>query len=254
MRNFCGILALVFVLFSAPPLCRGEELTVLTTVWTPYAYEENGKITGLGTELVRAILNRANFSGQIRISSWNRAIISAKDRKNVLIYPLMRINERENDFTWVCPLFNAELSLFKLAKNKNIVVNNLSDAKNYTIGVLKGAAMHRFLLSNGFEDNRQLQIFYANRKSIELLFRGRIDLVADNPLVVSYEVKQLARSGIKDITFSTDQLQELVPLTRKKAYLAFGKDSSPQFVDRLRKAWTELEADGTSARISAKYE
>ncbi|MCG8685100.1 MAG: transporter substrate-binding domain-containing protein [Desulfobacterales bacterium] len=253
MKSLYGIIYIGFVLFMTPFVALSQDISVLTTTWTPYAYEENGKITGLSTEIVQAILKKAGLNGNIQLYPWNRAIVMTKTHKNILIYPLMRIKQREFNFIWVAPIFNAKLSLFKLKKNKEIIVSKLEDAKNHTIGVLKGAAMHQFLNSKGFEDNKQLQIFYSNQKSIELLFRERLDMIADNPLVVSYEIKQLNRSNIKDVTFSMDLVEEIVPLTQSNAYMAFGKDCSPEYVVRLRKAWEELEAQGAFKSIFDRY-
>ena len=253
MKLLKGALSFILVLFLFPFPAWGDGITVLTTTWTPYVYEKDGEVTGLSTEIVRAIFEKAGLHGNIRIYSWNRAIITAKTQKNILIYPLMRIKQREDDFIWVAPIFDAKLSLFRLKKNNNIRVRSLSDAKIYTIGVLKGAAMHQFLRAEGFEDNHQLQIFYSNRKSIELLFRERVDLVADNPLVVSYAVRQLAQSDVADIRFSMDRVEEVIPLTRREAYMAFGRGSSPEYVERLQNAWTALETSGVIERIAARY-
>ena len=232
---------------------RSEDVTVLTTTWIPYVYEEDGELTGLSTEIVRETLKEAGFQGNFRSGSWNRAIIQAKTRRSVLIYPLMRITDRENDFLWAVPIFNAKLSLFKLARNEKVKVRALDDAGQYTIGVLKGAAMHRFLLSRGFEDNRQLQIFYTNRKSVELLFRSRLDLVADNPLVVYWEAKQLAGSGISEVSFDRSLLEEVLTLTQSPAYLALGKGSSPEYVTRLQKAFQALKDRGDIQMILSRY-
>ena len=246
----------VLMLFLGASLpAMGEELNVLTTTWIPYAHESDGRITGVSTEIVRAILNRAGLESKIQLRSWNRAIMTAKTQKNILIYPLMRIPQREDDFIWVCPIFDAELSLFKLKNNTAITLKDLNDAKSYSTGVIKGAAMHQFLVSKGFdEDKGQLHASYSNRKSVELLFRGRIDLLADNPRVVAYEIKQLAQSSITDIRFSYDAIQQVLPLTRKKAYLAFGKGSSPEYVQRLYKAWQALDADGSLKKLRSRYQ
>jgi polar amino acid transport system substrate-binding protein len=253
MKTVYGVVSFFLIFFLVLLPARGEDLPVLTTAWIPYSFEKDGELTGLSTEIVREILKEAGLKGDFQSGSWNRAIIRAKTRKNVLIYPLMRIKDREDDFIWAVPIFNAKLSLFKLARNDKVDVQDLDDARQYTIGVLKGAAMHRFLLSKGFEDNRQLQIFYANRKSVELLFRDRIDLVADNPLVVSWEVKQLARSGIAEVSFDRRLLEEVLTLTQSPAYLALGKDSSPEYVTRLHKAFKTLEDRGDLNKIRARY-
>ncbi|BBO87425.1 substrate-binding periplasmic protein [Desulfosarcina ovata] len=233
----------IFSIFSN--LAAAHDITVLTTIWAPYAYEENGKLTGLSTEIVTAVLDRAGLSAKFYLYPWKRAIVTAADQKDVLIYPLMRIKERENNFIWVAPVFNAEISLYKLKKRTDITITSLDDARKYTIGVLRGAAMHQHLLSHGFVDNQQLRIFGSNRKSVELLFKERIDLIADNPMVVSYEAQKVG--------FSMTETQKVLHLFENEAYMAFGKGSSEKYVERLKKALEHLRSEGTIETICEKY-
>lgn len=252
MNQFFRIIWFLFIISLPPSTAWCENIKVLTTTWTPYVYGKTGNVAGMGTEIVRAVLNKANVEGEIQSLSWNRAMLIAQKEKNILIYPLMRIEQREDNYIWVAPLFEAKLSLFRLTKNDQIMLKNLAEAQNYTIGVLKGAAMHRFLLSNGFKDGQQLHVFYENRNSIEMLFRERIDLVADNPLVVSHEVKQLINLN-QDVGYSLSKIKEILPLTQGNAYMAFGKGSSPELVARLEEAWKELASQGEIEKIISRY-
>ncbi|WP_319521945.1 transporter substrate-binding domain-containing protein [uncultured Desulfosarcina sp.] len=239
------LLGIIVCIFGMTYLAEAQELTVLTTTWAPYSYEENGNITGLATKIVRAVLKKAEISADINHYPWKRAIITAGDEKNILIYPLIRTPERETNFVWVAPVFNAEICLFRLKKRKDIVLTSLGDAKKYTIGVLRGAAMHQHLLSRGFEDGKQLVVLGSNRKIAELLFRERIDLAADNPLVLSYETKQLG--------YPIHESEKVLQLFEDEAYMAFGKGSSNDYVNRLKEAFEDLRADGTLEAIYKKY-
>ena len=41
------LLGIIVCIFGMTYLAEAQELTVLTTTWAPYSYEENGNITGL---------------------------------------------------------------------------------------------------------------------------------------------------------------------------------------------------------------
>jgi polar amino acid transport system substrate-binding protein len=243
MKFLFGII--IVCIFGLTNLARAQDLMILTTTWAPYSYEENGNITGLATEIVRAVLKKAEIGTDIRLYPWKRAIITAKEEKNILIYPLIRTPEREKDFVWAAPIFNAEICLFKLKKRKDIVLTSLGDAKKYTIGVLRGAAMHQHLGSHGFEDRNPLVVLGSNRKIAELLFRERTDLAADNPLVLGYEAGQLG--------YSIHEAEKVLQLFENEAYMAFGKGSSTAYVTRLKEAFEELRANGTLEVIHEKY-
>jgi polar amino acid transport system substrate-binding protein len=243
MKFLFGII--IVCIFGLTHLAEAQNLTVLTTTWAPYSYEGNGNITGLATEIVRAVLKKAEISADIEHYPWKRAIITARDGKNILIYPLIRTPERESHFVWVAPMFNAEICLYKLKKRKDIAITSLDDARTHTIGVLRGAAMHQHLNSHGFKDRRQLDVLGSNRKIAELLFRERIDLAADNPLVFGYETRQLG--------YPIHEAEKVFQLFEDEAYMAFGKGSSNAHVNRLKEAFEELRTDGTLEAIHEKY-
>lgn len=236
---------LFFSLSMFAGLAGAQEITVLTTTWTPYAYEENGQMAGMGTEIVRAVLNDAGIDAQIKRYPWKRAILTARKEKDVLIYPLIRIREREHDFIWVAPIFKARLSLFRLKKKTGIKISSLADGKKYTIGVLRGAAMHQYLLAHGFEDHKQLKINNTNRRSVELLFLDRVDLCAENPLVFKDEAAKLG--------YSMNDAEEVFVLFENDAYMAFGRGSQTGYVERLRRSIEHLRTAGNIAAIVNQY-
>ena len=222
------------------------EMSVVTTTWTPFVYEEKGEITGLGTKIVQAVLARAGIKTDIRLYPWKRAIKTAGEEKNVLIYPLIRIGERQQQFVWVAPIFKARMHLYKLGKRKEIIIHSLDDARKYTIGVLRGAAMYLDLLARGFEDETQLVQVASNRKSVELLFMERVDLIAENPLAFHREASALG--------FFPGKAEAVFQLFEKEAYMAFRKGSSETLVKRLANAMEQLRSDGTIDAIFRQFE
>lgn len=50
-----------------------EEIIVVTEYWPPYNYEDQGKVTGLSTEIVRATLEQAKVKGNFGVYPWGRA-------------------------------------------------------------------------------------------------------------------------------------------------------------------------------------
>ena len=90
---------LPFFLVISAMSAGAQDLAVVSSSWTPFVYEENGKITGLGTDIVNAVLGKAGIKSEITLYPWKRAMKIAQQSENVLIYPIVRIRERESDFT-----------------------------------------------------------------------------------------------------------------------------------------------------------
>lgn len=222
-----------------------QDITVVSSSWTPFVYEENGEITGVGTEIVRATLSRAGIRSEINLYPWKRAMKMAEKKKNVMIYPIIRIKEREPLFIWAVPMFKVKMFLYKLKKRTDIVINSLDDARKYSIGVLREAAMHQMLRGQGFEDRKQLKDADSNDQNVSLLFRGRIDLIAENPMVMAYEAKKL------DLPVS--EAEEVLLLFEHEAYMAFGRQSSGKSVERIRAAFEQIRTDGTAEAVLDKY-
>lgn len=222
-----------------------QEIKVVTTEWAPFVVEENTEVFGVTTEIVRATLAKAGIKAEIGLYPWKRAIVTAKENPNILIYPLIRNEEREPHFIWVVPMLSVKVSLHKLKNRKDIVINSLEDAKKYKIGVLREAAMHLMLLRQGFSDGIQLEPESTNGQNVKKLFAKRIDLNADSSLVVAYEAKKLGLSAM--------EMEEVFPLFENEVYMAFGKDTPEEPIERIKAAFNQLKSDGIIGSIIDKY-
>ncbi len=243
MKYLWVVALMYFSIFAQTAGAQG--LAVVTAVWPPYVYEEDQKIAGMATEIVRAVLDNSGIKAEISVYPWKRATTMAKDQPNTMIYPIFRNEERDPHFIWAVPMFNARVSLHKLKKRKDLVINSLEDAKPYRIGVLREAAMHQMLRSKGFEDDKQLEAVSSNRQNVLKLFAGRIDLDADNPLLIAYEVKQLG--------LSMSEIEEVLPLFEEPMYMAFSKQTPKESIKRLKAAFDQLKASGQLQAIIDKY-
>ena len=50
---------------------------------------------------------------------------------------------------------------------------------------------YEMLRGEGFKDGKQLQETDSNAKSVFLLFKKRMDMIAENPIVMTYEAKKI---------------------------------------------------------------
>ena len=231
--------SLIFVIvFGVSGILHAEEnITVVTENWKPYNYEENGVIKGTSTETVRAVLDRAGIKYAIRIYPWARAYHMAQKEKNVLIYTIIRMPPRENLFKWVRPLAESDTSsLYKLSERKDIAISSLEDAKRHRIGVVRHAMNQQYLLSQGFENRTHLEAVTEKLQNVKKLLAKRVDLIVYS--------RQNFNSEMKAFGVSEDKLEEVFLLFRTFPYMAFSKATSDELVERVRKSYDQLVAEG----------
>lgn len=244
-KRLLSICVLLFVFSIFAHSAGAQDITVVSTSWIPFVYEENNEITGVATKIAKAILKKAGIRAEINLYPWKRSMKMAEEKKNVIIYPIIRIKEREPRFIWAVPMFSVKICLYKLKKRTDIVIDSLEDAKRYSIGVIREAAMHQMLRGQGFEDGKQLKEMDSNEQNVRLFFRGRTDLIAENPLVMAYEAKKF--------NLPVSEAEKVHLLFEHEAYMAFGKQSSGKSAERLKAAFEQLRSDGTIEAILDEY-
>ena len=225
------------------------EIKVVTENIPPLNYEENGKIVGISTEIVRAVLEKAGIAVNITVYPWARAYSMASEQENVLIYSIAKTQERENLFKWIGPLYPFTESLFKLKKRKDIAVHSLEDAKKYKIGVVREYAVHQMLRSQGFEDGKNLDAVSAQELNIKKLFKERVDMIVGSALDLSWRMK--TQPDLPPF----EELEEAFALKEifTEIYMAFGVKTSDEVVSQVRTAFEQLKAEGKIDNILQKY-
>jgi polar amino acid transport system substrate-binding protein len=226
-----------------------EPVTVVTEQWPPYNYAENGEIRGVMTEIVRATLETAGIPHEIRVYPWARAYKVAKNRKNVLIYSIFKLPNRERHFQWI-PIsgLSTKMYLFRPRFRDNIRVDSLEDARRYRIGVTRETSTHHFLLAHGFVEGQNL---FPVTHEIQNAFkaapkRHTLDLTTGDRLSLAH---WLEVGG-----FPADYWTPVLLLFEETLYMAFGIRTDPAMVDRVRAALTTVRAEGKVDRVIRKYE
>lgn len=235
----CGCLA-----FSA----NAQELTIVTENFRPYNYEENGKVTGIATEIVQAVFDKMNLQTPIEVYPWARAYQMALEQPNVMIYSIVRSPEREKLLKWVGPLCpRVNMYLYKLKKRPDIQLNSLEDAKRYTMGVVRDSLPHQYFRQKGFEENRNLYLISTQDALIKNFFMERVDLIMSDDLQYAKQAKALG--------FSPDDMEQAFPLSELNIefYMAFNLQTSDELVGKVNAAFEQIKAEGKIDAIIEKY-
>ena len=226
------IIQYFFIGMIAYPLTTtySETLEVVTENWRPYNYQEDGKIKGVSTDIVRKVLDNSGIDYTIHVYPWARAYNMALNKKNVLIYTIIRIPQREKLFKWVCPLGKGgETSLYRLKSEKTLNINTLAEAKNHYIVTNLNSMDHIWLQENGFT---KLQIPSAVENSVKMFFGKRVSLIAFDSAVME---KECVNAG-----YEPNDLVKVIPLFKTPPYMALSKQTSDNILQILIKSYNQL--------------
>ena len=234
MKLFIIITFLTLISFES----KSKDLLVVTENWPPYNYlDSKGKLTGESTEVVNKILSNASISFDISLYPWARSLQIASDRKNTLIYSIYKTKERENKFHWFCPILKpTPMHFYKMTTNQHISANDITDIKNYTVGINRSDWIHSHLSSLGFIDGKHLDLAAETQVNINKLVAGRIDLIVNSELGM-----QLALKKHNLPTHAFTKLLSLDLTGKNDLCMAINKQSSPELIKKITQAFNRLK-------------
>lgn len=247
-RGWAG-LAMLWLAAWAGSIQAGEPLTVVTEELPPYNMVRNGKVTGMSTEVVEAVLRQADLPGTIKSMPWARAYDIGLHGDNVLIYSIARTAEREELFQWVGSIAPSRLFLYSVA-SRPIHLQTLDEARHYQIGTVKDDVSEQYLVSKGFVVGQNLQSSNKYESNYEKLKLGHVDLWVSNEMNAHY----LARTSGADPDVMLVPSLPLDELSLKDGlFLACSLATPAETVQRLRVALKAIQDNGVYAEIVARW-
>jgi len=219
-----------------------QALTILTEVYPPINFIQEGKITGSSVEIVREILRRHKQPDNIKMLPWARGYNLLNTTPNVVLFTTTRTKEREELFHWVGPI-GTSINAFYAKKGSNIRINSLEDAKKvHSIATYKEDAREQMLRSWGFNN---LDSSNSPSSNLKKLLSGRVDL---------WLYDSLGLPGIaQQIDVDVSELDLVYPIDAVELFIAFSKGTSQQIVKKWQNTLDCLKLDGTFYTISRKW-
>ncbi|MFF7708957.1 transporter substrate-binding domain-containing protein [Pseudomonas sp. NPDC007930] len=237
-----------WLLCLGPAAAQNAPIQVVTEELPPYNMTENGQVTGMCTELVRAVLKEAGLDGQVQVMPWARAYDMALHVDNVLIYSMSRTPDREKLFQWVGPLLPVRWYLYTLASHP-LNLTTLEDAQALQVATVNQDSGEQFLQSHGFEIGRNLQSSSRYALDYEKLKSGHVDLWISDELNAYYIVRQAGDEPGRVLMPAL----ALPQLGQDTFSIAMSRGTAPQTVEQLRKALARLHQNGTYDAILKKW-
>lgn len=249
-HNRAALLVLLLLMGFAPLSMawdREDVLLVLTENWPPFNYMREGKLTGLGTDVVIATLQQAGIQYQIRQGVWKGVYHRVLQEHDTLIYTISRTEAREDLFEWIGPIAEGSSNFMRLRTRDDITITRLEDARRYRVGVQEEDAITQDLIGWGFDPASEYMLLFKNRVfAYRALFAGRVDIITGNSITSKY---QLALEGLP-----LDSLEIAYRIkTQAGYYMAFRKGSDGTLVNLIRSGFEEVMRSGELARIRQLY-
>lgn len=231
----------VSVVLSLQTTCFSKDIVLMTEEYPPYNYTENGELTGLSIEVVRAVLKKIGHPDNIKSMPWSRSYNLIQKKSGHALFSTTRTEARENLFKWVGPLA-PNTWCFYAKKGTGIALNSLEDAKKVgKIGTYKDDACELFLKEKGFTNIDSIINDNFNPKK---LVAGRIDLWIIGDVMGMHKAK---KQGLED------KITKVLDIKTTQLYIAFSKDTPDDIVNKWQAALDSLKADGTYDKILSKY-
>ncbi|ASP40965.1 amino acid ABC transporter substrate-binding protein [Bacterioplanes sanyensis] len=210
----------------------------MTSNSEPFAHSADD-IMGLCTDLVEAIMNRAEVKFEMRLRNWSAGLSRASQKPNHGLFCMARNEERDKQFEMVGPLTSLRWTLFA-APGSDIKVKSLEEAKKYTIGGYDGDAMTEKLQKMGLNIS-SISNDRFNPRRLEL---GQIDLWISDRLSGPYVAAD---------AFDIVDMVPVLEFERMDLYLGMNPETDPRVLDRIKEAFRTLKSNGTISDMVQGY-
>jgi polar amino acid transport system substrate-binding protein len=240
IKNVRHLLTVLVALFGLPEISFAEKIVVYSALYPPYQIDDNGKLTGVNTEIVKTIFHNSGIPFEIHYVPWARAqkIVGDDSVENTAIYCLGRNDQREQKYKWVGVYFYQKVSFLTL-KNSGVRIAGLEDVKKYVIGLVRRDIMTEQLKSQGYIG--KYEIVNDDILNIRKLFKKRVQTVVTSVLAARYIAKE---SGL-----DPNQIESQYDVATVKFNLALSKNTSDQTWSKLHTSLKMLLDNGTIEKI-----
>lgn len=222
-----------------------EKIKVVTEYLAPFQIkDEQGKLSGFSTDVVKALFAHTKDRPDIHVQPWARTYHSALSEPNVMIYSLAHTKQRDPLFHWVGKLKFERFYFWGLKSQFSEPFDNIEQLKPYLISASKNYNTNQFLKSHGFKN---LFDVVRDEQSLKLLYKGRIDLILSNELVLTKLLEKLKLDKNK-----VQKLFELKDLSNDIS-IAFSLNTEPCLLERYRSAYQHLVKSGKFDQIRNKW-
>jgi len=244
MKLRTRLTSLVFLLVTLPALAASNSVQLAADAWPPYV-DATLPEQGLAMDLVKTALQRAGYSYNTHLTSWNRVLEGAQIGVYDVIVAAWHSKQREDFLYFSEPYFKNKI-LFLKNKATPIQYRTLDDLNKYVIGVIANYAYEP-----KFDNSRVLNKLPDTQliRNLVKLGQGQIQLTLDDELVLQYAMNKFIPKGAEQLEF----LQR--PLAVRSLRIGISKKNPDhrKIAARFNKAIQDMINDGSYRKILEKH-
>jgi polar amino acid transport system substrate-binding protein len=200
---------------------------------------KEGKLVGVATEKLEEAFRRAGVAEHASLMPWARAYQSALSTTDVCVFSAGRTAEREPLFHWVGPVATLDWVLYARADYRPRPAR-LEDVKKEMLGGYLQDVISVWLANNGYH----VDTAPGDDANPQKLLNGRFNFWASSRTRAG---ALLAKQGL------ADKIVPVLTFGHTDLYLACNPAVPAATVAKLNDALKQMVADGTSAKMEARY-
>ena len=233
------ILLAFVLLFSQKIQAAEPKLVIYTESFPPYNFQDGtGQLAGINHDIVKDTCERAAIACEFIMLPWKRAYHLVQNNPQSAIISLAKTQERVPLFEWVGPLVSNQTYFYKLKTSEHIVMDDITQAKNYSLGIVRGDIYEMLVRRLGFVADKNLLLFSDTDSFMRLFFKKRIDLIIGSDFTIGHQTEPFGYSRDDLVKLKQIHVNEL-----KGNYIGFNKAASPVVVERFNQALKQLKAE-----------
>ncbi len=129
---------LLWLLLFAPGLSLAANIKVVSEIWVPYVFEQDGELRGVDYETVQQVFARLGHSTEWEMMPWKRAMLSVSSGRADAILDILPSAERRQQLIFPNEHLSRNDSVLFYARNNPHPYATLQNLRGLTIGVAPG--------------------------------------------------------------------------------------------------------------------
>jgi ABC-type amino acid transport substrate-binding protein len=231
-----ALFGLLLGLVLALPAMAETAIIAENPPWTIKSDDHPGFCTEVINEMAKLLKTKMSYE----FMAWPDAQAKVIAGRDLMIFPLARVPEREPNYVWMQKLFDIHV-LFATVAGKP-AIDSMEQAKALpSVAVLQGTPWEKELASNGFTN---VKVYTSTPKIVAAVMSGEVAAAYSTGIELDYGRRI---QGIKDALVYGKQIHTL------DQFLAISKASPSIKVADWQDAFNVLQQDGTFDRIYASY-
>ena len=208
----------------------------------PYGYVKDGEYCGFDLDLAREVAKRNNWKIVLKPINWDAKDSELNSGMIDCIWNGFTINGREDAYTWSDPyVVNEQVVLVKQSSE----INTFAQLKGLKVAVQNDTPVQKALSPKGERYDlgktfKELIIVPDYNNAVMMLEAGNVSAVAMD-------------IGVAKEKMRTGQFRILDEIVMRENYGIGFRKGDTELRDAVQKTLLEMAADGTAAKISAKY-